>query len=177
MTKAKQPKLDDLHLVLLSTAAGRKDGSLIPPAKSIKSDRAELEKAVSDLLSHGLIVETPGAGLGHTWRQGEVGRVGLRITDFGLALIDAGCSAEAAVVDSAPAEEKKTSGARSGSKQALVVELIGRADGATLDELVAATGWLPHTTRAAITGLRKRGHAVTNERRDGMSRYKLAQAG
>jgi len=29
---------------------------------------------------------------------------------------------------------------------------------------VAATGWLPHTTRAALTGLRKRGYAVTIDR-------------
>jgi hypothetical protein len=35
-----------------------------------------------------------------------------------------------------------------------------RAKGATLDELIEATDWLPHTTRAALTGLRKRGIAV-----------------
>ena len=39
-------------------------------------------------------------------------------------------------------------------------------DGATLAELVAATGWLPHTTRAALTGLRKRGYAVGIDRAD-----------
>ncbi len=38
--------------------------------------------------------------------------------------------------------------------------------GATLAELVAATGWLPHTTRAALTGLRKRGYAVGIDRAD-----------
>jgi hypothetical protein len=36
-----------------------------------------------------------------------------------------------------------------------------------LDALVEATGWLPHTTRAALTGLRKRGYAVLLERQDG----------
>ena len=30
-----------------------------------------------------------------------------------------------------------------------------------------ATGWLPHTTRAALTGLRKRGYAVVHERIEG----------
>lgn len=49
---------------------------------------------------------------------------------------------------------------RGGTKLAQVVELLQRDDGATLDELVAATGWLPHTTRAALTGLRRRGYAV-----------------
>ena len=33
-----------------------------------------------------------------------------------------------------------------------------RKTGATLDDLVEATGWLPHTTRAALTGLRKKGY-------------------
>ena len=31
---------------------------------------------------------------------------------------------------------------------------------------VAASGWLPHTTRAALTGLRKRGYVVTIDRAD-----------
>jgi hypothetical protein len=35
-----------------------------------------------------------------------------------------------------------------------------RAKGATFDELVEATDWLPHTRRAALTGLRKRGMIV-----------------
>jgi hypothetical protein len=49
---------------------------------------------------------------------------------------------------------------RAGSKQAKIVNLMKRAKGATLDELVEATDWLPHTTRAALTGLRKRGFAL-----------------
>ena len=49
---------------------------------------------------------------------------------------------------------------RGGTKIAQVIELLQRGDGATLAELVAATGWLPHTTRAALTGLRKRGYAL-----------------
>jgi site-specific DNA recombinase len=36
--------------------------------------------------------------------------------------------------------------------------LLQRDCGATLEELIAATDWLPHTTRAALTGLRKRGY-------------------
>lgn len=46
------------------------------------------------------------------------------------------------------------------SKSAMVLALLERPEGATLDQLVAATGWLPHTTRAALTGLRKKGHVV-----------------
>jgi len=47
-----------------------------------------------------------------------------------------------------------------------VIALLERPGGATLAELVAATGWLPHTTRAALTGLRKRGYAVGIDRAD-----------
>ena len=46
---------------------------------------------------------------------------------------------------------------RPGTKQALIAGLLRREQGATLDELIAATGWLPHTTRAALTGLRRKG--------------------
>ncbi len=59
------------------------------------------------------------------------------------------------------------------TKQARLLELICRDEGATLVELTSATEWLPHTTRAAITGLRKRGHDVRRERIDGVSRYML----
>lgn len=47
-----------------------------------------------------------------------------------------------------------------GSKQAQVVEMLCKDNGASLDALVKATSRLPHTTRAALTGLRKRGYAV-----------------
>ena len=47
-----------------------------------------------------------------------------------------------------------------------MIDLLRRADGASIVDLTQATGWLAHTTRAAITGLRKRGYAVTRERSD-----------
>jgi hypothetical protein len=53
---------------------------------------------------------------------------------------------------------------RDGTKLAQVIGLLRRDGGATLAELAAATGWLPHTTRAALTGLRKRGYVVTLDR-------------
>jgi Protein of unknown function (DUF3489) len=55
---------------------------------------------------------------------------------------------------------------RRGSKLAQVIELLQRDNGATVDELTAATEWLAHTTRAALTGLRKRGYAVAIDRSD-----------
>ncbi len=68
------------------------------------------------------------------------------------------------VIDTPPQPQRK-------SKQALLLELIGRGEGTTLEQLTSATGWLLHTVRAAITGLRKRGHDVQCQRVDGVSRY------
>ena len=51
------------------------------------------------------------------------------------------------------------------TKSDLVRALLARADGATIDQLVAATGWLPHTTRAMLTGLKKKkGHIIASEK-------------
>lgn len=66
--------------------------------------------------------------------------------------------------------------AKTPSKASMLLELLGRECGATLDQMVAATGWQPHTTRAALTGFRKKGHAVTSEKAGGVRVYRLAQA-
>ena len=66
---------------------------------------------------------------------------------------------------------------RSGSKTAQIIDLLRRDQGATLGELIAATRPLPHTTRAALTGLRKRGYEVARSRLDRVTRYKIEQAG
>jgi hypothetical protein len=53
--------------------------------------------------------------------------------------------------------------------------LLSRPEGATIGVLTKATGWLPHTTRAAITGVRKRGYSVVLDRSaDGASVYRLS---
>lgn len=63
------------------------------------------------------------------------------------------------------------------SKADLVLGLLQRPEGATIDQLVAATGWLPHTTRAALTGLKKKGHVITSEKLEGQGRvYRVAAA-
>ena len=63
------------------------------------------------------------------------------------------------------------------TKQARVIALLERDSGATLDELVAATGWLPHTTRAALTGLRHKGFVLgKSKREDGTTVYRITSA-
>lgn len=51
--------------------------------------------------------------------------------------------------------------------------MLRRESGATLDELTGATSWLPHTTRAALTGLRKKGHAIDKRKRGEVTCYHL----
>ena len=60
------------------------------------------------------------------------------------------------------------------TKKAIVAALLGRADGASIDELTTATGWQPHSIRATLTGLRKAGQEVVRSKDDtGMTRYRL----
>jgi hypothetical protein len=63
---------------------------------------------------------------------------------------------------------------RRGTKLAEVLALLEREAGASIEELTSATGWLPHTTRAALTGLRKRGYTVLREgKAEGGSVYRI----
>ncbi len=72
---------------------------------------------------------------------------------------------EASTSTSIPNVERKP--AKPGSKATLILGMLERAEGATLAQLVAATSWLPHTTRAALTGLKKKSHNVTSTKTDG----------
>jgi hypothetical protein len=77
--------------------------------------------------------------------------------------------------DMARASSSAPTEAKPQSKSSLLLTLLGREEGATLDQMVDATGWQPHTTRAALTGFRKKGHAVTSEKVDGVRTYRVAQ--
>jgi DNA-binding MarR family transcriptional regulator len=76
----------------------------------------------------------------------------------------------AAADSSAP---KTPSQAKAPTKSATVLALLQREQGATLAELVDATGWQPHTTRAMLTGLRKKGHTIERGKRDDVTCYNL----
>ena len=55
--------------------------------------------------------------------------------------------------------------------------MLGREQGVAIDELTSTTGWLPHTTRAALTGLRKRGYPIERSRSEqGGSVYRIVKA-
>ncbi|PKB13365.1 uncharacterized protein DUF3489 [Novosphingobium kunmingense] len=61
------------------------------------------------------------------------------------------------------------------TKIALVRTLFGRNEGATLAELVEATGWLPHTARAALTGLKKKGAVLEKSKRGDVTCYRIME--
>ncbi|WKB54369.1 DUF3489 domain-containing protein [Eleftheria terrae] len=89
-------------------------------------------------------------------------------------------AAEASWADARPAPERKARTSRDGSKQAQVIALLRRPSGATVAEIQALTGWLPHTVRGTFSGtFRKRlGLQVVSAKEDGGKRvYRIVEAG
>ena len=166
------PKLNDLQLVLLSTAAQRIDGNVFPVANSITKEEERIRKAVQSLLKRSLVEEGPVKDCRIAWRKQVDQPVGVFITVAGRSLIEPTENAAECVPK---AKKGNPDAVRKGSKSELVIGLLRSPDGATLNELVTATGWLPHTTRAALTGLRKNGHVVEKTKRDGATCYRIAE--
>ena len=193
-------KLSDTHLVLLSAAAQRDDGLLVPP-ETIKG--AALAAALKALLKRGLIEEVAGACDQSDSPREEARRsVRARITRAGLDTLgitpegDENAAPTKCVEHSVAPRPRRVRGrtaaaepapvlvqadaarepvARPGTKRALVIGLLGQESGATLDDLMAATGWLAHTTRAALTGLRQSGYRLERGKdADGRTTYRIA---
>ena len=182
-------KLTDAQLVMLSAAAQRADLCLTAPNK-LKG--AILAKASAKLVKLGLVREVRAKADAPVWRRDNAGQsYALKLTAAGLKAIaiddglhegiaprEAPQRGPDAINASGPdifGEHAKTLTPRAGSKLARVIGLLRRSDGATIPNLTEATGWLPHTVRAALTGLRKRGYAVVRERVDARdSVYRIA---
>jgi len=62
--------------------------------------------------------------------------------------------------------------AKRASKQQQLTALVVRDEGATLNQMIAATGWLPHTTRAALTGLKMKGFTISSDKVEGVRTYR-----
>ena len=181
------PKLSDTQLVILSTAARRKDGAVLPFPRSLKVNKAAATTVLKSLLKKGLVAERPAAADEAHWRETrDGGRTALVITEVGLQAIgvevDRKTSKQSSSTKAQPKQrrrraERKPSGAkpngktspaaaRPGTKQALLIDLLKRKKGATIEEIVKATGWQPHSIRGAISGTLKKklGLVVTSER-------------
>lgn len=178
-------KLSDIQAMLLAAAAQRPDGSLLPAPPTLTNVGARITKAVAALVKHGLAQERESNDPACVAREDGEHMLGVFITAAGEAAIGiaepGGAGSESVVPQvaadiAAPARAPTPPAIPQGSKAAAVVTLLGRSDGATMAELIAATSWLPHTTRAALTGLRKKGHAIARGKRDGVTCYHIAGA-
>ena len=76
--------------------------------------------------------------------------------------------------------EKSQTAVRKGTKQTLLIDLLKRKTGATIADLVKATGWQPHSVRGAISGALKKklGLTVTSEPIEKRGRvYRIVERG
>ena len=72
----------------------------------------------------------------------------------------------------APTEATAQPKQRAGTKQAMLIEMLRRPEGGTMEEIMATTGWLAHSARGAMSGAlgKKLGLIVTSAREEGRGR-------
>jgi len=193
-------KLTDTQLVILSAAAQRDDHAVLPLPKSLKANKAVATKVLKGLIAKQLIEERPAGLEGEVWREEKDGtRLTLAVTDAGLEAIGvvpegeqpkkarterekasrASVTGKNGKASSPPKSQGTPATSRSPSKQATIIDLLQRTDGATIDELTAATGWQAHSVRGAISGALKKklGLAVSSQNVDGRGRVYRIEAG
>ena len=181
-------QLSDTQALILSAAAQRPEHIALPLPESLRGGAAA--KVIGAMLAKGFLREVD-ADLRKgepMWREtGDGHGTTLVATDAGLAAIgieleDANSAplraTDAPTEQSAPEAATGTETApkartpREGTKQATLITMLRAPDGATIDEIMAATGWQSHTIRGAMAGaLKKRlGLEVTSEKVDGRGR-------
>jgi Protein of unknown function (DUF3489) len=195
-------KLSETQVALIGAAAQRDDHLFTSPEGPWK---AAARRAGSQLPAAGLAREVRARGEAPVWRHDKDSQCSfaLKLTAAGAKAIAAVADGDKGgsrrklddEVETAPRKDERPArrsekaistdappasfvAPRSGTKIDTVVKMLSRPEGATLEGLVKATGWLPHTTYAALTGLRKRGYILERSRNDkvGPSVYRLAAA-
>ncbi len=188
-------QLSDTQALILSAAAQRPERIALPLPESLRGGAAA--KVVGAMIAKGLLQEVD-ADLRKgepMWREtGDGHGTTLVATDAGLAAIgiepeDAN-TAPAGATD-APSEEPspntptepeaapKSRTPREGTKQATLIAMLRAPEGATIEEIMAATSWQSHTVRGAMAGALKKklGLEVTSEKVEGRGRvYRLPAA-
>ena len=188
-------KISDIQAIILSAAAQREDRIALPLPESLRGGGAA--KVVGAMIAKGFLQEVD-ADMRNgepVWREtGDGHGVTLVATDAGLAAIgiepENANPAPAGATDApteqpapdTPAETEcalKTRTPREGTKQATLIAMLRAPDGATIEEIMAATGWQSHTVRGAMAGALKKklGLEVTSEKVEDRGRvYKLPAA-
>jgi hypothetical protein len=181
------PTLTDTQLVLLTKALQRPDEALVIP-ETLKG--AAATKVVQSLLDRGLIRLIEAGPAMPVWRRSEDGTAtALVLSPAGRALLgvadadppEAGLPDDLIMIPPSAefcppqrnedqregerparaAPQRNRAERRAGpSKKHVILELLQRQSGASLTDITAATGWLPHTARAELTRLRQGGHAI-----------------
>ncbi len=165
-------KLTDTQLVILSAAAGRKNRAVLPLPKSLKIRKGAAATVLKALLKKSLIEEHSAGPRTEVWREDKTGRrFTLTITDAGLGALDSGPAKPAPKRPKKRPGNEAPRGAPRG-KAETILALLECPEGAPLADLERATGWQPHSIRAAITGLRKRGITVTRSQEEGVTVYR-----
>ena len=178
MTKSRKRSskhLSDTALILLGRAADSEDKMLLPIPKTVRARGMALERTLRSLLNQGLVEEVPVGLADEAWRSDDEGRYGLRITEAELMALGVPALESGLEQPAATPEQKPAATPRPGSKQARLIALLMQPNGKSIDELSQAFGWLPHTTRAVISGLRKSGYTVSRTKNDaGQTIYRVA---
>ena len=168
-----QIQLTDPQAVILSTACAREDGTVFPIIANLKG--GAVGNVCKSLLKRGLIEEVPAADPDTVWRFDEE-RGSLTLSATPLAYSALGIR-EADADETVSAPEPAPQARRKGTKQATLIAMLQTPDGATIKEIIAATGWQACTVRGAMSGALKKklGLTITSEKVDGRGRtYKIS---
>jgi hypothetical protein len=172
-------KLSDTATVLITNAATRPELKVLPVPKSLRAPTVVVRKTLMALLLNEMIAEVPAARDDEVWASTDAyGRTTLALTKAGLAAI--GIEPEPQETPTKPHTRptrgkagRKATGvakeargrtlARGGgkdrprqSKQDAVLGLLRRKHGATVAEMMAATGWQAHSVRGFMSGALKK---------------------
>lgn len=182
-------KLNDTQLIILSSASTRENRAVLPLPKSLKLSKEEIPALLQGLIRKKLIAEWPAMVHEPVWREKGDQHFTLVITDKGLQTINAmpeeiepeekpQVKAKSKKAEPKNPKPEKAVTAKSGIKKPdIVLTLLSRAKGATIEQLQDATGWQAHSIRAVISGLRKKGMDIArSQAKDGTTLYRVGKA-